>query len=143
MNRFVEWLIYVGMWWSETRRRDEVLQRYARVCWRNVDGLVKFGLAGTFGILALALAFSLGDTCGVYWWSCETRLLAFWYAPANEVGDTLAGIAGSLAFLWIIVTVMLQGKELAAQRNELKLTRKEFETMNELASFQRFESSVF
>lgn len=53
------------------------------------------------------------------------RLKAFWYAPANEVGDTLAGIAGSLAFLWLIVTVTLQGKELSAQRYELRLTREE------------------
>lgn len=59
------------------------------------------------------------------------RLWSFFLAPSNEIGDTLAGIAGALAFLWIIVTVMLQSKELAAQREELQLTRKEFRRMAE------------
>ncbi|KIC11566.1 hypothetical protein RA19_05875 [Leisingera sp. ANG-M1] len=124
MNRFVEWLIYVVMWWRFTRVRDEVLRRYARIYWRTVDGLIKFGLAGTLVFLSLALAFSLDDTCS-YWGRCEMRLVAFLDAPANEAGDTLAGLAGALAFLWLIVTVTLQGKELSAQRNELRLTRRE------------------
>jgi hypothetical protein len=54
------------------------------------------------------------------------RIWEFLTAPPNEIGDTLAGIAGTLAFLWIIVTVMMQSKELAAQREELRLTREEF-----------------
>ncbi|OAN97634.1 hypothetical protein [Sulfitobacter geojensis] len=57
------------------------------------------------------------------------RIWSFLVSPPNEIGDTLAGIAGALAFLWIIVTVMLQSKELAAQREELRLTRREFRRM--------------
>ena len=57
------------------------------------------------------------------------RILEFLKSPPNEIGDTLAGIAGTLAFLWIIVTVMMQSKELRAQREELSLTRNEFQRM--------------
>lgn len=39
----------------------------------------------------------------------------------------MAGFAGALAFVWIIVTVWLQSKELAAQREVLRLTRDEME----------------
>ncbi|MFY0647236.1 hypothetical protein [Sulfitobacter geojensis] len=44
-------------------------------------------------------------------------------SPPNEKGDTLAGLAGSLAFLWIIITVLLQGKELSLQRDEIEKMR--------------------
>lgn len=61
---------------------------------------------------------------------CQTKFQKFLSSPPNEIGDTLAGLAGSLAFLWIIVTVALQSQELKAQRevlqaqkNELKLNR--------------------
>ncbi|MEZ5720324.1 MAG: hypothetical protein R3D59_00640 [Paracoccaceae bacterium] len=43
----------------------------------------------------------------------------------NEIGDTLAGLFSSLAFIWIVVTVFLQSQELAAQRDELVLARAE------------------
>jgi len=39
-------------------------------------------------------------------------------APPNEIGDSLAGFAGSLAFIWIVVTVWLQAQELREQRIE-------------------------
>ena len=55
----------------------------------------------------------------------ELRIWTFLKAPPNEIGDTLAGLAGALAFLWIIVTVSLQSKELKAQREELAATRSE------------------
>ena len=44
-------------------------------------------------------------------------------APFNVIGDSVAGFAGALAFIWLIVTVMLQGRELAAQREEWRLAR--------------------
>ncbi len=37
----------------------------------------------------------------------------------NELGDFLAGAFAPLAFLWLVITVFLQSKELAAQREEL------------------------
>lgn len=38
----------------------------------------------------------------------------------NEIGDSLAGFAGVLAFLWIIVTVLLQNRDLKLQYEEIK-----------------------
>ncbi|NNE52028.1 MAG: hypothetical protein HKN30_06445, partial [Sulfitobacter sp.] len=54
---------------------------------------------------------------------CRSNFGRFLLSPPNEKGDTLAGIAGSLAFLWIIITVLLQGKELALQREEIEKMR--------------------
>ena len=54
-----------------------------------------------------------------------TKFTYLWQASPNELGDTLAGLAGTLAFIWIIVTVCLQSIELRAQREELRLTRSE------------------
>ncbi|MFY0636116.1 MAG: hypothetical protein JXQ91_20065 [Vannielia sp.] len=68
------------------------------------------------------------------------RLTSFLLAPPNELGDTLAGIAGVLAFLWIIVTVWLQSQELAAQREELSLARIESAKM---ASAMEAQTEVF
>lgn len=38
----------------------------------------------------------------------------------NEIGDSLAGFAGIIAFLWIIVTVLLQNRDLKLQYAEIK-----------------------
>ena len=77
--------------------------------------------------LVIAIGFALDSTCKISDGQkmCEMRVLALMDAPANEIGDTLAGLAGGLAFLWLVVTVLLQGKELSAQRQELNLTRME------------------
>lgn len=41
-------------------------------------------------------------------------------ATPNEIGDALAGVAGSLAFVWLVVTVVLQATELREQRKEFR-----------------------
>jgi hypothetical protein len=41
----------------------------------------------------------------------------------NELGDFLAGISSTLAFLWLIIAVLLQRQELQAQREELRQSR--------------------
>lgn len=74
---------------------------------------------------------------------CQTKLQKFMKSSPNEIGDTLAGIAGSLAFLWIIVTVFLQSQELAAQRKELELGRKAAEKTNRVMDKQLFENTFF
>jgi hypothetical protein len=60
---------------------------------------------------------------------CTSKWFYLSRATPNEVGDTLAGFAGTFAFIWIIATVAMQSQELAAQREELSLTRREFERM--------------
>lgn len=90
------------------------------------------GLTVVFLIFVIVLMLLPNATEGGW----ELRLWTFLKSPPNEIGDTLAGIAGALAFLWIIVTVMLQSRELAAQREELELTRREFKKMAEAQSQQ-------
>ena len=45
----------------------------------------------------------------------------------NELGDFLAGAFAPLAFIWLAGTVFIQSRELAEQREELRLTREEHE----------------
>ncbi len=42
-----------------------------------------------------------------------------WALSANELGDFVAGFAGSLSLIWIIATIFLQKEELALQREEV------------------------
>jgi hypothetical protein len=49
----------------------------------------------------------------------------------------------ALAFAGIIFTILLQRKELALQRKELKDTRAEFEAQNQTLRLQRFENTFF
>jgi hypothetical protein len=111
------------LWWRIEDKEDAVLKFVARRTWMRTDPLIKFGLFATLCTLVFVVVLALDDTCG--FWVCQSRFVAFLDAPANEIGDKLAGIAGALAFLWLVVTVLLQGKELAAQRVELRLTREE------------------
>lgn len=38
----------------------------------------------------------------------------------NEIGDALGGFAGSLAFLWLVATALMQKHELSLQRKEIE-----------------------
>jgi len=67
---------------------------------------------------------------------CRTNLLWFLDAPPNEIGDTIAGVFATLAFVWIVVTVFLQSAELAEQRKELELTRTELQLAREAQEAQ-------
>jgi hypothetical protein len=58
---------------------------------------------------------------------------------ANEIGDFFAGVFAPLAFLWLIAAVIIQSKELKAQRQELSLTRDEMVATRETLSQQAAE----
>jgi hypothetical protein len=60
---------------------------------------------------------------------CRANWATFLTLSPNEVGDTLAGFAGALAFIWIVVTVWLQSSELAQQREVLREQKEEFKLM--------------
>lgn len=60
--------------------------------------------------------------------------------PLNEWGDFVAGASAPLAFLWLVVAVFVQAKELAAQRSELHLTRIEFRRNRKLMALQADET---
>lgn len=55
----------------------------------------------------------------VSWFSYLSYTKGLLSEPLNVIGDSLAGFAGLLAFLWLIVTVLLQNAELRLQRKEI------------------------
>lgn len=64
----------------------------------------------------------------------------------GTIGDmfgTINTLFSGLALAGIILTILLQRKELKLQREELSDTRKEFETQNETLKLQRFENTFF
>lgn len=65
-----------------------------------------------------------GHYPNVWWWD---RL--FGCRSINELGDFFAGAFAPLAFLWLVVAVFIQSRELKEQREELKLTNKEYALM--------------
>lgn len=89
--------------------------------WRTLPMIIGYGLTLIFLVFWVTVALVENPITN----DCSTGLCRFWNSAPNEIGDTFAGLFGSLAFVWIIVTVLLQGRELAAQREELKLTRLE------------------
>lgn len=67
-------------------------------------------------------------------WRPDTRYLTC--MQANEIGDFLAGAFAPHAFFWLIATVVIKARELRAQRQELHLTRREFEANRKVAEAQ-------
>ena len=53
----------------------------------------------------------------------QSKLTEFLTLRTSEMGDTLAGIFSALAFVWIMVTVFMQSRELREQRVEFKQQR--------------------
>ncbi|UWP95797.1 hypothetical protein K3X48_01985 [Aliiroseovarius crassostreae] len=90
--------------------------------WQN-PVIIAASLA-TVGVVAFGWWAGSQQVCNVDFWgnrSCSgTKWSAFLEASPNEVGDTLAGFAGALAFVWLIATVVLQGQELREQRQEFE-----------------------
>ena len=107
---------------------------------------VIWGWVLTGGVFLFGVVIGFIPTCDSAG-DCQSKFAAFWSAPPNEIGDTLAGFAGALAFVWIIVTVMLQSKELKAQREELRLTRSEMEEQRkatqDMARSMAIQADVF
>ncbi|WP_293574749.1 hypothetical protein [Phaeobacter sp.] len=113
--------------------------------WRSIqnglksDRPMEVGKAFTKAFLAIVMGLAVLPqyTVDGGW---QLRVYALFTSPPNEIGDTFAGIAGVLAFLWIIITVWLQSQELAAQRQELEATRKELKLAREA---QQEQAEVF
>lgn len=103
---------------------------------------VFWGILATLTVLAFALWIGSQVDCSSEG-NCQTKFSIFLAARPNEVGDTLAGFAGALAFVWIIVTVWLQSQELSEQRRVLSEQKDEFAKTNENMLAQRFEVSFF
>lgn len=80
-------------------------------------------------------------------WICN--YFALINLPATErgtIGDmfgVINSLFSGLALAGIILTILLQRKELKYQREELRDTRKEFQVQNETLKIQRFENTFF
>lgn len=102
------------------------------------------GVTVLFAGVAVWMAFMPVGSCAA---SCETKWAHFLKSTPNEVGDTLAGFAGVLAFIWIIVTVWLQSQELSEQRKELVNQREEMEgqrrASEEMAKAMTIQAEIF
>jgi Putative phage abortive infection protein len=61
----------------------------------------------------------------------------------GDMFGSINALFSGLALAGIILTILLQRKELKLQREELRDTRTEFETQNETLKLQRFESTFF
>jgi hypothetical protein len=70
---------------------------------------------------------------------CTSNYQEFLNSRPSEKGDSLAGIAGALAFLWIVITVMMQGQELRLQRIELERMR---EAAQEQSNYLKTENTL-
>jgi len=84
----------------------------------------------TLSFAVLIVWFGLAPTCNGELFpkgNCPPKWRHLYVAPPNEVGDTLAGLAGVLAFIWLIATVLLQSVELGEQRRVLALQKEEME----------------
>lgn len=96
---------------------------------------ILLGAVGLTTLYLLVLFFMVLETnactpppvysSGYPWWKPLWRQLPC--LSANELGDFLAGAFAPLAFLWLAATVLIQSKELAAQREELGMTRQEMQ----------------
>jgi hypothetical protein len=96
------------------------------------DPLFRFGFYGSILIL-LIIVFLYGTPYCEEDKECVSKFSRLLESSPNEVGDALAGVASTLAFLWIILTVMMQSKELKAQRSELQMTRAEHRRQRQLS----------
>ncbi len=72
----------------------------------------------------------------------------FWKLDPNNFGDTLAGIAGPLAFIWLVLGFFIQSEQLKAQgasvdaqREALDMQRTELELQRNELRLQREETT--
>ncbi|MFV1602045.1 MULTISPECIES: hypothetical protein [unclassified Phaeobacter] len=97
-------------------------EKSPRAFWR-LQNPIMWACLVTLTFVCLILWFGLASTCNEILFpkgDCPPKWRHLLVAPPNEVGDTLAGLAGVLAFVWLIATVLLQATELREQREEFE-----------------------
>ena len=97
-------------------------EKSSRAFWR-LQNPIMWACLVTLAFVGLILCFGLASTCNEVLFpkgDCPPKWRHLLVAPPNEVGDTLAGLAGVLAFVWLIATVLLQATELREQREEFE-----------------------
>lgn len=94
------------------------MQSKRRPIWKEPPFLIGIGLTCAVFVLAF-VSLGLGEFCDSSG-RCTSKWVVLKASPPNEIGDSLAGFAGTLAFVWLIVTVWLQATELREQREEFE-----------------------
>jgi hypothetical protein len=129
---FVQIFIVVGLVWAFTNFFQNRKFRFGFDGWladfREQDGLIKFGLMATFMILFMVFVLFGFEHCEGKE-NCQNKLVSLIKSSPSEVGDTLAGVASALAFLWIILTVKMQSNEMKEQRKEFTQQREATQAM--------------
>ncbi|MGI3163951.1 hypothetical protein [Pseudooceanicola sp. 200-1SW] len=95
-----------------------------------------FGILGSLAVLLFILWLAVQPAPE----NAGTRAAEFWSLPLNSMGDALAGLAASLAFLWLIVTAFIQKNELKEQRAELELAR---EVQDKQLNAMKSQAAIF
>jgi hypothetical protein len=62
-----------------------------------------------------------------------------WLQNLGNIGQLVSGLFAPLAFVWVVVAVILQSRELKLQREELMLTREELKSTREVFELQKEE----
>jgi hypothetical protein len=88
----------------------------------------------TLSLFALVLRIGLLRDGGI------TKFDQFIELRPSEMGDTIAGLFSALAFIWIIVTVFIQSRELRETRVEVKQQRV---ASQEMATAMRAQAQIF
>lgn len=119
--------------------------------------LVGWSLTAIVVVVFLALLW-WGETCGPDG-TCTRGVDRVLELSPNELGDMIAGLASSLALIWIIVTVMIQSSELQvqnktfieqrmetsrirqAQEDQIDVIRKQIEILQDEAKDRQSERS--
>ena len=81
------------------------------------------GVAITIAV-AVLVCFNLWLTTATT--STDSAIRWPWYLPLNNLGDWLAGVAGGLALVWLVLGYFQQSDELYLQRRQLEFQRAEF-----------------
>ncbi|MCP5086585.1 MAG: hypothetical protein GY952_07285 [Rhodobacteraceae bacterium] len=122
---------------------SEKLQEHEKFYRR--DNPLVWGIIASLLIFIVTIFVAFLDTCNgvLFWQECETKFSYLLGTSPNEFGDWLAGFAGSLAFVWIVVAVLLQKDELEQQRQVLTDQKEEFSKSNIALQKQNFEAFFF
>jgi hypothetical protein len=94
-------------------------------------GIVSVSWVCFWGYLILVASEGCDGAAG-NWWQTHVSCLG-----PNEIGDTLAGGFAPLALIWLMTAVLLQSRELRAQRQELALTRNEMRESRAVLAAQK------
>lgn len=103
-------------------------QKVLKDGWEPTDTGWTLTIVMIWAVSAIAYPIREGQT--------QSKLDEFLTLRTSEMGDTLAGVFSALAFIWIIVTVFMQSREMREQRREFHEQRVATQDMARAMSVQ-------